>query len=159
MVLLVVVASKIETCGGRTGRWKLSGTTVVRLCCFVAASRSWRRRLGWWRELTVELVLLLAGSCCRSWRGERELDVLQWRRKRERGCYWRRDKDELALSTLVAGVAVVGVWEDDGWLIFAPCLSTCSFIIFLYYFHFVTQKAFCKASHRCFTNCAAKAVI
>ena len=38
--------------------------------------------------LTVELVLLLDGSCCRSWRGERaggerELIVLQWRRERE----------------------------------------------------------------------------
>ena len=58
-------------------------------------------------------------------------------RDRERGCCWGRDKDELALSTLVAGVAVAGVGEDDGF-----SLSACyfSFIYFFCYcFCIVTQ--------------------
>ena len=95
---------------------------------------------GWMLlELTVELVLLLAGSCCISWRGERaggerKLVVLQWQRKRERegerGCCWGRDKDELELSTLVAGVAVAEVGEDDGF----SCLHVIFHLLFFLLF-------------------------
>ena len=151
VVVPVVVASKMELSGGRKGRWKLSGTTVVRLCCVVAASRSWRRRLGWWRELTVELVLLSGREllqelarreslrreracllCCNGEGRERE-------RERERGCCWGRDMDELALSTLVAGVAVSGVGEDDGLLPVSAC-------IFHLLFFFVISFSFCFAN-------------
>ena len=50
-------------------------------------------------ELTVELVLLLAGSCCRSWRGERargerELAAME-KEERERGCCWGRDNPSI----------------------------------------------------------------
>ena len=91
-------------------------------------------------ELTVELVLLLDRSCCRSWRGERaggerELVVLQWRRERERERERERlllgeRQDELALSTLVAGVAVAGVGEDDGF----SCLHVIFHLLFFLLF-------------------------
>ena len=62
--------------------------------------------------------------------------------------------DELALSTLVAGVAVSGVGEDDGLLPVSACYF--SFIIFLCYcFCFITQNALsvgvCAAAAKTFS--------